>query len=536
MVKRAILSVSNKEGIVELAQGLVEQGFELISTGGTYKNLAEAGIKLRYVTEITGFPEILDGRVKTLHPKIHGGILARGTQEHLQQLEENEIGLIDLVVVNLYPFQETISKPAVTFQDAIENIDIGGPCMVRAAAKNQERVTVVVNPNRYKDILKALKEHGEIPLKMRQQLAAEAFAHTAEYDQAIAGYLAQQLRLAEGDTLVAAQVALTKGGEELPKNNNLEGFPQVLNLTVEKVQDLRYGENPQQKAAFYRLTNEAGTLASGEQLQGKELSYNNWLDMDAAWGIVKDFAEPACTIIKHTNPCGTALGENPLAAYERAYAADPVSAFGGIIAFNRPVDEECAQALVKVFYEVIIAPEFTAGAQEILKEKKNLRLMVVQEKEGQGPLWKVRSIEGGLLLQEEDVGTIPPEEWEVVTEAQPTAEDLKELDFAWRVVKHVKSNAIVLAKDKQTLGVGAGQMNRVGSVKIALEQAGEKAKGAYLASDAFFPFPDSLEEAAKAGIRGVVQPGGSIKDDEVIAAANRLNLVMVFTKRRHFKH
>ncbi|NMA68923.1 MAG: bifunctional phosphoribosylaminoimidazolecarboxamide formyltransferase/IMP cyclohydrolase, partial [Desulfitobacterium sp.] len=521
MVKRAILSVSNKEGIVELAQGLVEQGFELISTGGTYKTLTDAGIKLRYVTEITGFPEILDGRVKTLHPKIHGGILARGTDDHLQELEENGIGLIDLVVVNLYPFQETISKSAVTFQEAIENIDIGGPCMVRAAAKNQERVTVVVNPNRYKEILKALKEHGEIPLQMRQRLAAEAFAHTAEYDQAIAGYLAESLSQV-GEGVSKDKATLSKGNEEVLTESNSKGFPEkgfpeALNLTAQKVQELRYGENPQQKAAFYRLTNEEGTLASGEQLQGKELSYNNWLDMDAAWGIVNDFAEPACTIIKHTNPCGTALGQNPLEAYERAYEADPVSAFGGIIAFNREIDEDCAQELVKVFYEVIIAPGFSEGAKEILKEKKNLRLIVVKEREEESPLWKVRSIQGGLLIQEDDVGTIPPEEWEIVTEAQPTAEDLRELDFAWRVVKHVKSNAIVLAKDKQTLGVGAGQMNRVGSVKISLEQAGEKAKGAYLASDAFFPFPDSLEEAAKAGIRGVVQPGGSIRDEEVIA-------------------
>lgn len=515
MKRRAVLSVSDKTGIIELASGLVDIGYELISTGGTFKTITEADIPVRYVTEITGFPEILDGRVKTLHPMIHAGILARDTEDHLQQLEANGIGIIDLVVVNLYPFKETISKLGVQFEDAIENIDIGGPSMVRAAAKNQERVTIVVNPQRYGEVLELLREKGEVPFGVRKRLAAEAFAHTSEYDQYIANYLEKEL---EG------------------KNEGVRP-PFTLRISAQKVQDLRYGENPQQRAAFYRGAAASGTLAEGHQIQGKALSYNNWVDMDAAWAIVRDFSECSCAIIKHTNPCGTALGKTPLEAYSRALAADPVSAFGGILAFNRVVDGECARELRKHFYEVIVAPEFSPEAREILKEKLNLRLIVVARGiKSDDPQWKVRSIQGGFLVQEEDAGTVPTAEWEAVTEKKPSMDDLRELDFAWRVVKHVKSNAIVLSRNGQTLGVGAGQMNRVGSVKIALEQAGKEAKGAYLASDAFFPFPDSLEEAAKAGIRAVVQPGGSVKDQEVIEAANRLNLIMVFTRRRHFQH
>ena len=518
MKRRAVLSVSDKSGIIELASGLVDMGYELISTGGTYKTIMEAGISVRYVTEITGFPEILDGRVKTLHPMIHAGILARKTEDHLQQLEANGIGIIDLVVVNLYPFKETISKSGVRFEDAIENIDIGGPTMVRAAAKNQERVTIVVNPKRYGEVLEILREKGEVPFGVRKRLAAEAFAHTAEYDQYIANYLEQEL---DGENASNTEV----------------GLPATLRISAQKAQNLRYGENPQQKAAFYRGAFASGTLAEGHQIQGKELSYNNWVDMDAAWAIVRDFSECSCAIIKHTNPCGTALGKTPLEAYTRALAADPVSAFGGILAFNRVVDGECARELRAHFYEVIVAPEFSPEAREILKEKVNLRLVVVARGiKNDVPQWKIRSIQGGFLVQEEDAGTVPTTEWKVVTEKKPSMDDLRELDFAWRVVKHVKSNAIVLSKNGQTLGVGAGQMNRVGSVKIALEQAGKEANGAYLASDAFFPFPDSLEEAAKAGIRAVVQPGGSVKDQEVIDAANRLNLIMLFTHRRHFKH
>lgn len=352
-MKRAVLSVSDKTGIVDLGKGLAELGFEIISTGGTFKTLSEAGVPVRYVTELTGFPEILNGRVKTLHPMVHAGILARDTDEHRKQCEENGIGYIDLVVVNLYPFKQTVAKPNVSFEDAIENIDIGGPTMVRAAAKNQERVAIVVNPKRYPDVLQSLKAEGEISYAMRKQLAAEAFAHTADYDKAIADYLEKQQ-------------AKEKGIESV--------FPKTFRLTAEKVQDLRYGENPQQKAAFYRSENAEGTLAGGVQLQGKELSYNNWVDMEAAWSLAQEFKEPACVIIKHTNPCGTALGKTPLEAYERALEADPVSAYGGIIAANRVIDGDCARAMHEHFYEVILAPEFSPEAREIFADKKNLRL------------------------------------------------------------------------------------------------------------------------------------------------------------------
>jgi phosphoribosylaminoimidazolecarboxamide formyltransferase/IMP cyclohydrolase len=514
MKRRAIVSVSDKTGIVDFARELVGLGFELISTGGTFKTLDEADIPVKYVSEVTGFPEVLDGRVKTLHPLIHGGILARDSVEHKEQMEQNGIQYIDLVVVNLYPFRETISKPGVSFEEAIENIDVGGPTMVRAAAKNHGRVTVIVNPESYAEVLNVLRENGTVSAGMRKRLAAEAFAHTAEYDRLIAGYLERQLE-PSGD------------------------FPVTLRLAAQKVQELRYGENPQQKAAFY-INSEAGegTLANGKQLQGKELSYNNWIDMDAAWKTVREFDTCAATIIKHTNPCGVALGETPLEAYESALASDPVSAFGGIIAFNRVVDKPCAEALKERFYEVIIAPEFSPEAKEILSVKANLRLFVVGRGDASKTYsgWALRSINGGYLVQEVDKATTSVGEWDIVTEQKPTEEDLLALDFAWRVVKHVKSNAIAITDHRQTLGVGAGQMNRVGSVKIALEQAGDRVKGAYLASDAFFPFPDSIEAAAKAGIRAIVQPGGSIHDESVIEAANRLNIIMVFTHRRHFQH
>lgn len=514
MKRKAIISVSDKTGIVDLARGLTELDFELISTGGTYKTLVEADIPVRYVTEVTGFPEVLDGRVKTLHPLIHGGILARDCVEHREQMSQNGISFIDLVVVNLYPFRETIAKPGVSFEDAIENIDVGGPTMVRAAAKNHERVIVLVNPESYIDILNLLQETGTVSAATRKRLAAEAFAHTAEYDRLIAGYLERQLE-------------------------STEGFPTTLRIMAQKVQDLRYGENPQQKAAFYINPEDGvGTLAGGKQLQGKELSYNNWVDMDAAWKIAQEFDTCAVSIVKHTNPCGVALGETPVEAYENALAADPVSAYGGIIAFNRVVDAACAERLKARFYEVIIAPEFSPEAREILSEKTNLRLFAVgrEDVESVNKGWTINSIDGGYLVQDIDQGTTSVSEWDIVTTQKPTEEDLLALNFAWRIVKHVKSNAIVVSDAQQTLGIGAGQMNRVGSVKIALEQAGDKVKGAYLASDAFFPFSDSIEEAAKAGIRAIVQPGGSIHDALVIEAANRLNIIMVFTHRRHFQH
>lgn len=513
MGKRAVISVSDKTGVVEFAKGLLEAGFELISTGGTFKALKEAGIAVTYVSEITGFPEILDGRVKTLHPKIHGGILAMDTEEHKAQCIKAGIELIDVVCVNLYPFRETIAKENVTFEEAIENIDIGGPTMVRSAAKNHNRVTIVVNPVNYEEVLKSLRENGSVPSVLRKRLAAEAFAHTAEYDRLIAGYLERQI-----DTETY--------------------FPNNLRLFASKAQDLRYGENPGQKAAFYADPEAGrGTLAYGQQLQGKELSYNNWVDMDAAWELAAEFEDTACVIVKHTNPCGTALGQTVLEAYEKALEADPKSAYGGIIAFNRVVDEDVAGAIKERFYEVIIAPGFSPKAKEILAGKTNLRLFEVGREECCNTRgWKIRTVNGGFLVQEEDKGITPALEWEAVSENKPSEDDLAELEFAWRACKHVKSNAIVVANKKQVLGVGAGQMNRVGSAKIALEQAGAKTKGSYLASDAFFPFSDSVELAHDYGIKAIVQPGGSIRDKEVVEAANRLGIVLVFTGRRHFKH
>ncbi len=513
MVKKAVISVSDKTGVVEFGKGLVAEGFELISTGGTFKSLKEAGIPVNYVSEITGFPEILDGRVKTLHPKIHGGILAMDSEEHRTQCEENGIDLIDIVCVNLYPFRETIAKEHVTFEEAIENIDIGGPTMVRSAAKNHHRVTIVVNPSNYTEILESLRANGSVPLVLRKRLAAEAFAHTAEYDRLIAGYLEGQI-----DTEVY--------------------FPKNLRLFATKVQDLRYGENPSQKAVFYADPEaEKGTLAYGQQLQGKELSYNNWMDMDAAWEIASEYDQTVCVIIKHTNPCGIALGQTLLEAYERALEADPVSAYGGIIAFNQVVDEDTAMAIKAKFYEVIVAPDFSPKAREILKDKVNLRLFAVGREECcETRGWKIRTVNGGFLVQEEDKGVTPSDQWQVVSETKPTEDDLAELEFAWKACKHVKSNAIVVSNQRQVIGVGAGQMNRVGSAKIALEQAGEKTKGAYLASDAFFPFADSVELAHEYGIKAIVQPGGSVRDAEVIQAANKLGIVLLFTGRRHFKH
>ena len=513
MNKRALISVSDKAGVVEFAGSLVKMGFQIISTGGTYKTLEQAGVPVIYVSEVTGFPEILDGRVKTLHPVIHGGILAMDSEDHKAQCQENGIELIDIVCVNLYPFRETIAKEGVSFEDAIENIDIGGPTMVRSAAKNHERVTIVVNPKNYKEVIDNLKQHGHVPLILRKRLAAEAFAHTAEYDRLIAGYLEVQ-------------------------NDQEVYFPQNLRLFATKVQDLRYGENPGQKAAFYADPEAGrGTLAYGSQLQGKELSYNNWMDMDAAWCLVQEYAENVCAIIKHTNPCGLAIGDSVFEAYEKALACDPVSAFGGIISFNRVVDEKTADAISKRFYEVIVAPDFSLEARKILSTKVNLRLFAVGREDVafiRG--WKIKTVNGGFLLQDEDIATVESHDWQVVSNALPTEDDLAELEFAWKVCKHVKSNAIVVTNNRRILGVGAGQMNRVGSAGIALEQAGERAKNAYLASDAYFPFSDSVDVAHEFGIKAIVQPGGSIRDKEVIERANELGIILMFTGRRHFRH
>jgi len=504
-MKRALISVSNKEGVVEFARGLEKLGYEIISTGGTFKTLHEAGIDVKPVAEITGFPEILDGRVKTLHPKIHGGILARRVPDHLQQLAANAIEPIDIVVVNLYPFRETISKSGVSLDEAIENIDIGGPSMVRSAAKNHQDVIVLVKPEFYGPVLEAL-EQGGVDGDMRRKLAREAFSHTAAYDAMISAYLAK----IDGEL-----------------------FPDNLVLAGEKVYDLRYGENPHQKACFYRNLNPGLGLADAKVLNGKELSYNNIIDVQAAWALVKEFADTACVIIKHTNPCGTAVAATLAEAYEKAFATDPVSAYGGILAFNRPVDIITAEKVAGTFMECIIAPGYEAEALEHLRAKKNLRLLempIVSSDELQ-----IKSVEGGFVAQESDQGALDLNTLQVVTEKAPSLEQIQELAFAMIVAKHVKSNAIVVAKGGVTVGVGAGQMNRVGSAAIALQDQ-EKCRGAVMASDAFFPFPDTVELAAGAGITAIIQPGGSIRDQESIDACNRHGIAMVFTGIRHFKH
>lgn len=507
MSKRALISVSNKDGVVEFAQGLEALGWEMISTGGTYDLLKRSGVNVTKVSDVTGFPEILDGRVKTLHPGIHGGILARRIPEHMQQLEKNKIDPIDMVVVNLYPFRETIQKPGVTLEDAIENIDIGGPTMIRSAAKNYQDVIVVVEPREYPAILDELQEQGKISAEMRFKLAKQAFAHTGFYDSMIAQYL--------GD--------LT--GEK---------FPDILVWGGEKIQEMRYGENPHQSAAFYRQALAVGGLPLAKQLNGKELSYNNMVDAEAAFALVMEFEESACVIIKHTNPCGAAIGKNLSEAYCRAFNADPVSAYGGIIAFNRPVDAETARQAAEPFMEVIIAPGYEASALSILCAKKNLRVLELPMDRQAG--LQMKSVVGGMLVQDLDTIPLDLNELKVVTERKPSAEELAELAFAWKVVKHVKSNAIVVTRDNTSLGVGAGQMNRVGSAKLALEQAGDRSRGAVLASDAFFPFKDTVELAAEYGITAIIQPGGSVRDQLSIDECNRRGIAMVFTGVRHFKH
>ncbi len=512
-IKRAMISVSNKAGIGEFARQLADLGVELVSTGGTFKTIKEAGVEVKYVSEITGFPEILDGRVKTLHPNVHGGILARRTEDHLNQLEEQGITPIDMVVVNLYPFRETISKPDVTLSDAIENIDIGGPTMVRAAAKNHKDVVILVNPDRYQVVLDQLKAEGDVKAETRLALATEAYSHTASYDTAITNYLAG-----------------LQDSEEV--------FAPELTMTFAKVQDCRYGENPHQKAAFYEDVKVLGAcVGNAKQLQGKELSFNNIMDANSAFEIVREFEEPAVVIIKHNNPCGVASSENLSDAYKRSYAADEVSAFGGVIGINTEVDKATASEIVKTFMEAVIAPSFTKEALEILAAKQNLRVLVTGSMETNPAMdWDLKKVNGGLLVQQIDRGSVTLDDLKVVSDRQPTKEELEELIFAWKVVKHVKSNAIVITKDKCTLGVGAGQMNRVGSAKIAVEQAGAQINGSALASDAFFPFRDTIDAVAKAGVKAIIQPGGSMRDEESIQAANEHGIVMVYTGMRHFKH
>ncbi|WP_417898199.1 bifunctional phosphoribosylaminoimidazolecarboxamide formyltransferase/IMP cyclohydrolase [Bacillus haimaensis] len=508
---RAIVSVSNKAGIVPFVQQLVELGVEVISTGGTKMILEENGVQVTGISAVTGFPEILDGRVKTLHPMIHGGLLARrGDASHQQQLSEHGITPIDLVVVNLYPFKETISKEGTTFEDAIENIDIGGPTMLRASAKNHQDVTVMVDPADYEGVLNEIRESGKTTVETRRRLAAKVFRHTAAYDAMIARYLTEAVE---------------------------EAHPESLTVTFEKKQDLRYGENPHQKAAFYEAPLASKfSIASATQLHGKELSYNNINDADTAIQIVKEFTEPAVVAVKHMNPCGVGVGATALEAYQRAYEADPVSIFGGIVAFNTEVDKKTAELLHELFLEIIVAPSFADDALAVLKQKKNLRLMTLDMGEIGGTATRYASIRGGLLVQEEDYAGLDEANITVPTKREPTEKEWEDLKLAWKVVKHVKSNAIVLAKGNQTVGVGAGQMNRVGAAKIAMEQAGEKAVGSALGSDAFFPMDDTVEAAAKAGITAIIQPGGSIRDEDSIKKADEYGIAMVFTGIRHFKH
>jgi len=511
MRKRALISVSDKSEIESFAKELVKYDFDILSTGGTAKQLRDAGIDVIDVDEVTGFPEILDGRVKTLHPKIHGGLLARDTADHEEQLKEEGIHRIHLVIANLYPFQETLAKETATEEEIIENIDIGGPAMLRASAKNFESVAVIVEPSDYKLILEELEEHdGEIPLSIRKKLAAKVFRHTAQYDAMIAEYFAEQTG---------------------------EVFPGKYTVTYEKVQELRYGENPHQEAAFYKELDSKETSISGaKQLHGKELSYNNIQDANAAIEIVTEFEGAAAVAVKHMNPCGIGVGSTIEIAFSRAYDADPVSIFGGIVAFNEEVTKEVAEKLSEIFLEIIVAPGFSQEALDILTEKKNIRLLEMRVEAPENKEFTLKSVHGGLLLQSTDVYDLTPEDLSVVTERKPTEEELKDLIFAQKAVKHVKSNAIVLAKNGQTLGIGAGQMNRVGAAKIAIEQAGEKVAGSVLASDAFFPMPDTVEAAAKAGIKAIIQPGGSKRDEDSIKVCDDYGIAMVFTKVRHFKH
>jgi len=507
--RKALISVSRKEGVVEFARELQGLGFEIISTGGTYGLLKESGVDAVKVSDITGFPEILDGRVKTLHPAIHAGILAnRNNADHMAQLALFNIEPIDLVVVNLYPFKETVLDEDATMGDAVENIDIGGPTLIRAAAKNWESVTVLVDPQDYPDVLDELRDSGSTSLSTRFRLAAKAFRHTAYYDAVISSYF-------------------SRGAKVL--------FPDEIVLPFEKVQELRYGENPHQKGAFYKDPLSKTGLANYVQLQGKELSFNNLHDVNAVLETLQEFYGVHCAVaVKHANPCGVGVGKNLFEAYQKAYEGDPVSIYGGIVGVNDTLDEVTALEMSKQFLEVIVAPEFTPEALDVLQKKKNLRLLKVNLSTASG--FDIKRVEGGVLLQDKDLQDLDEKELTVVTNKAPTPKEMADLRFAWKVVKHLSSNAIALAKNGGTIGLGAGQVNRVGAVEIAIKQAGEKARGAVLASDGFFPFSDSVELAAKGGITAIIQPGGSKRDQECIDAANSYNIAMVFTHFRHFRH
>lgn len=515
---KALISVSDKTGVVEFAKGLVALGWEILSTSGTMKLLKESGVPVTSVSDVTGFPEICDGRVKTLHPKIHGALLARrDIPEHMKELKDNDIDTIDLVCVNLYPFRETIAKPDVTMEDAVEHIDIGGPSMLRSAAKNWESVTVVCNPADYETILSEIKADGNTTRETRLKLSAKAYTHTAEYDMAISTYMRAQA-----------------------------GLPEKLFLEYDLKQELRYGENPHQEAKFFASTvKEPFSLATAEQLNGKELSYNNIQDANATLNIAREFDEPFCVGVKHMNPCGSATGKTVAEAWKKAYEADKTSIFGGIVAANREIDLETAQMLKPIFLEIVMAPSFTPDALELLCTKKNLRVLKVDMSKDNTVRKQYVSMNGGMLVQDRDINTKPVSAEQCVTEAKPTAEQLADLEFAWKIVKHVKSNAIVVAKNGMTYGVGAGQMNRIGSAEIALKQAQATLKeegkdimteGLVLASDGFFPFNDCVALAAEYGIKAIVQPGGSIRDEDSVKLADEKGITMLFTGERHFKH
>ena len=515
---KALISVSDKTGVVGFAKGLVALGWEILSTSGTMKLLKESGVPVTSVSDVTGFPEICDGRVKTLHPKIHGALLARrDIPEHMKELKDNDIDTIDLVCVNLYPFRETIAKPDVTMEDAVEHIDIGGPSMLRSAAKNWESVTVVCNPADYETILSEIKADGNTTRETRLKLSAKAYTHTAEYDMAISTYMRAQA-----------------------------GLPEKLFLEYDLKQELRYGENPHQEAKFFASTvKEPFSLATAEQLNGKELSYNNIQDANATLNIAREFDEPFCVGVKHMNPCGSATGKTIAEAWKKAYEADKTSIFGGIVAANREIDLETAQMLKPIFLEIVMAPSFAPDALELLCTKKNLRVLKVDMSKDNTVRKQYVSMNGGMLVQDRDINTKPVSAEQCVTEAKPTAEQLADLEFAWKIVKHVKSNAIVVAKNGMTYGVGAGQMNRIGSAEIALKQAQATLKeegkdimteGLVLASDGFFPFNDCVALAAEYGIKAIVQPGGSIRDEDSVKLADEKGITMLFTGERHFKH
>ncbi len=547
-IERALISLSDKTGAVEFARELAALGVQIISTGGTAKALREAGLDVTDVSAVTGFPEMMDGRVKTLHPKIHGAFLAlRDNEEHVASMREHGIEPIDLVVINLYPFEQTVAKDGVSLEEAVENIDIGGPAMIRSASKNWRSVAVVTDPRLYDGIIEELKANdAQLSMQTRQRLAALAYTRTASYDLAISSYLAKQLSEEDLEFLEPlnplGNLMFFEPEDSYEGDLNDAGDGQLddeIALDLVKVTDLRYGENPHQKAAIYS-TGDKGGIAGAEQLHGKEMSFNNYVDAEAAWNLVQDFDERAVTIIKHTNPSGVGVGESNEEAYRRALSTDPVSAFGGIVAFNRPVDAEVAKSVIEVFSEVIVAPEYDEEALEIFKSKKNLRVLKVKPTSNdQRSAIEYKQISGGFLVQEQDLYKVSESELKVVSKKQPTEADLRALLMAWRVCKHVKSNAIVIANEHQTIGVGSGQMNRVDSVRIAAMRAERFSlpiQWAALASDAFFPFRDNVDEAAKMGILAIIQPGGSVKDDESIAAADEHGMVMVFTGIRHFKH